>query len=105
LVSGAGAGTSYAPFVPADESAPTGLPRPSPAACDGVAVVLRVDGAMAGAEVTVPATDGVPPTVITVSGLTYVQSVQSTPVAGRPWRYTVVRPNDGYVVDGGAGQA
>jgi hypothetical protein len=106
LLAGARAGTSYAPLVPADESPPTDLPRPSPvAAADDVAVVLCADGAMAGEEVPVPATDGVPPSVITVGGLTYLQAVQSRPVAGRPWRYTVARPNDRYVVDGGASQA
>jgi hypothetical protein len=77
----------------------TGPSPPGPAA-GAVAVGTCVDGGMAGEEVTVPLVDGVPPTVITVGALTYLLAGSSTPVAGSRWRYTVVRPGDGYVVDG-----
>ena len=70
-----------------------------PAAVTG----LCADGPMAGTEVRVEVDgDGEPSAVIAVDGHTYVLAMQSSPVIGRPWRYTVVRDGDLYVIDGGA---
>lgn len=64
-------------------------------------VALCVDGPMAGSEVTVPlGRHAYPPDVIDVDGHGYLLAVQSRPVTGRPWRYTVIRPGDPWVIDG-----
>lgn len=63
---------------------------------------LCIDGPMAGTEMPVPLEDdGDPVAVVDVDGHTYVLAVQGRPVAGRPWRYSVVRDGNLYVIDGG----
>lgn len=70
-----------------------------PAAVTG----LCGDGPLAGTEVRVAVDgDGEPAAVIAVDGHTYVLAMQSSPVTGRPWRYTVVRDGELHVIDGGA---
>lgn len=68
----------------------------------GAGVALCVDGPMVGSEVTVTlGRHAFPPDVIDVDGHGYLLAVQARPVTGRPWRYTVIRPGDLWVIDGG----
>jgi len=56
---------------------------------------------MAGSQVTVAlGRHAYPPDEIDVDGHGYLLAVQSRPVTGRPWRYTVIRPGDLWVIDG-----
>ena len=64
---------------------------------------MCVDGPMAGTEVRVSLdADGEPAAVVDVGGRAYALAMQDRPVTGRPWRYSVVRDGDLYVIDGGA---
>lgn len=69
----------------------------------GPATGMCVDGPMAGTEVRVSLdADGEPAAVVDVGGRAYALAMQDRPVTGRPWRYSVVRDGDLYVIDGGA---